>query len=95
MTSFSDTELEAMAIDVIFNYFNEKYTKTYIKENFTTAVNLLKIEANNLYNNNRKGVTSISEGNQSISYSSSINSTLAITSDIKQFLPKKANIYAW
>ena len=44
MTSFSDTELEAMAVDVIFNYFNEKYTKTYIKENFTTAVNLLKIE---------------------------------------------------
>ena len=54
MTSFSDIELEVMAVDVIFNYFNEKYTKTYIKENFTTAVNLLKIEANNLYKNNRK-----------------------------------------
>ena len=92
---FDDTELEEMAIEVIYNYYNGKYSKDRIKNNFATAIKLLKVKADNLYNLNRVGVTSIKEGNQSITYSSSINASLTITPDIAQFLPKRANIYAW
>lgn len=92
---FDETELEEMAVEVIYNYYNGKYSKEYIKGNFSIAIKLLKAKADNLYNNSRVGVTSISEGNQSITYAESTNTKLTIDSSIAQFLPRKANIYAW
>jgi len=93
--AFTDTELNEMAVLAIFNYYNGEYTKEYIRTNFGIAVNLLSNKMGNMYNNSLAGATSITEGNQSISFEAGYNSSNLITADILALLPKKVCFYVW
>ena len=93
--AFTDTELSQMAVQAIFNYYDGQYTKDYIKTNFEYAVNLLANKMGNMYNNSFAGATSITEGNQSISFESGYNSSNLITADILALLPKKVCFHVW
>lgn len=93
--AFTDTELNQMAVQAIFNYYDGQYTKEYIRENFDMAVKLLANKMGNMYNNSFAGATSISEGNQSISFEAGYNSSNLITADILALLPKKVLFHVW
>ena len=93
--AYSDTDLNKMAVQAIYNYYDGKYTQDYIRENFEVAINLLSNRLGNMYNSSFAGATSIKEGNQSITFESGYNSSNLLTADILAFLPKKVQFHVW
>lgn len=93
--AYSDTDLNKMAVQAIYNYYDGKYTQDYIRENFEVAINLLSNRLGNMYNSSFAGATSIKEGNQSITFESGYNSSNLLTADILAFLPKKVSFHVW
>ncbi len=92
---FTDNELETIAINVIYEYFNHKYTKEYIKENFSLAIKLFIANTKQLLSR-EINVTAETQGARSKTYAD-INNVYSfkLTKDILALLPKKANCYAW
>ena len=92
---FTDNELETIAINVIYEYFNHKYTKEYIKENFSLAIKLFITNTKQLLSR-EINVTAEAQGPRSKTYAD-INNVYSfkLTKDILALLPKKANCYAW
>lgn len=94
---YSENELKEIAIISIQNYLNNsKYTKEYVEKNFTIAI---KIIINNLKANDEvcggiSNVSSISQGNMSISFNTNIKN-IVITEDVKTVLPRPINFMAW
>lgn len=93
--AYSDTDLNKMAVQAIYNYYDGKYTQDYIRENFEVAINLLSNRLGNMYNRSFAGATSITEGNQSITFEAGYNSSNLLTADILAFLPKKVCFHVW
>lgn len=93
---YSDEELQKMACISIKNYLNSsKYTEQYILENFTLAIKVLVNNAKNILSTtNGLNISSVSKGNQSISFNSNIE-IMVISSDVKTLLPKPINFIAW
>lgn len=93
---YSENELKEIAIISIQNYLNNsRYTKEYVENNFTIAI---KIIINNLKANDEvcggiSNVSSISQGNQSISFTNTKNTV--ITEEVKAVLPRPINFMAW
>lgn len=81
-----DEKNEAKAIVVIRNYLNKNLSDQYIKENYTLAIDQLIENANKINSAKLVGVKSMSEGNQSISFDSNIE-TWSITADVEALLP--------
>lgn len=81
-----DEKNEAKAIVVIRNYLNKNLSDQYIKENYVLAIDQLIENANKINSAKLVGVKSMSEGNQSISFDSSIEAW-SITADVKSLLP--------
>lgn len=74
------------AILVIRNYINKDLTDDYILTNYDLAVDQLINNATKLGSVKTPGVKSMSEGNQSITFESGVESW-TITPDIKALLP--------
>lgn len=91
---FTDSELEEMAILAIYNYFNGEYTKEQIKKDFNLAVKVLVNNAKKMLTMKVAGVSSVSQGSQSISFESGIE-TFTLTSDVLALLPKKKTFKVW
>ena len=93
--AYTDAELNEMAVLAIFNYFDEEYSKEYIKDNFKLAIKVLINNSKALFDVNRvAGVNSISQGSQSISFDSSVQA-FSLTDDVLSLLPKKRNYHVW
>lgn len=74
------------AILVIRNYINKDLTDDYILANYDLAVDQLIKNSTKLESVKTSGAKSISEGNQSITFESGVESW-TITPDIKALLP--------
>lgn len=83
--------LQEIAVNIIFNYYEGLYAKDYIIENFNLAVDLMVENASNKIS----GAKSISENGISITYSDSMIDRFALTNDVLALLPKKRNFKAW
>ena len=77
---------EAKAILVIRNYLNRNFNDEYIKRNYGLAIDQLIENANKINSAKLVGVSSMSEGNQSISFNSNVEAW-SITEDVKSLLP--------
>ena len=95
MTSFTDTEMQEIAIESIYNYYNGKYNREYISSNFQLAIKLF-IENSKQLLNREVNVVSETQGSRTKTYAD-INSVYSfkLTPDILALLPRKANLYAW
>lgn len=90
--AFTENELNEMAVQAIFNYFDGEYKKEYIQENFKLAI---KVLINNITSIEKPvGISSISENGTSITYKSDYEK-FSLTSDVLALLPKKKNFRVW
>ncbi|EES50563.1 hypothetical protein NE172_18150 [Clostridium botulinum] len=92
--SYTETELQEMAVLAIFNYFDEKYSKDYIKENFTLA---LKVLIENIRTSVTKpiGIKSVSQNGTSVTYNEGTGFNAYLTTEVLSLLPKKSNFKVW
>lgn len=81
-----DEKNEAKAILVIRNYLNKNLSDSYIKKNYALAIDQLIENSNKINSAKLVGVSSMSEGNQSISFNSNVEAW-SITEDVKSLLP--------
>lgn len=81
-----DEKNESKAILVIRNYLNKNLSDSYIKKNYALAIDQLIENANKINSTKLVGVSSMSEGNQSISFNSNVEAW-SITEDVKALLP--------
>ena len=81
-----DEKNEAKAILVIRNYLNKNLSDSYIKKNYAFAIDQLIENSNKINSAKLVGVSSMSEGNQSISFNSNVEAW-SITEDVKSLLP--------
>lgn len=94
---YDENELKEVAIISIQNYLNNsKYTKEYVENNFTIAIKIItkNLKANNEVCGGISNVSSISQGNQSISFNTNTKNTV-ITEEVKAVLPRPINFMAW
>lgn len=83
--AYTEEELEIIAINSIRNYLNVDLTDKEIKDKYSYAFkplyNVIQQQANK-----PSGVSSVTQGSQSVTYSTNDNGY--ITDDIKAILPK-------
>ena len=91
---FTDEELEEMAVLAIYNYFDGEYTKEQIKKDFNLAVKLLIGNVKKMLTMKVAGVSSVSQGSQSISCENGVE-VFPLTSDVLALLPKKKTFKVW
>lgn len=78
---------EARAIIAIRNYLNRNFSDEYIKQNFALAIDQIIENANKINSAKLVGVSSMREGNQSITFSSNVEAW-SVTDDIRSLLPR-------
>ena len=84
--TYTDSEYELMAILAIRKYLNKDFTDDEIKLNFSLALKRLINNAKDIEVYKKAGITSYSEGNQSMSFKADVEA-FSITDDIKSLLP--------
>lgn len=77
---------EARAIIAIKNYLNRDFSDDYIKKNFTLAIDQIIENANKINSAKLVGVSSMREGNQSITFSNNVEAW-SVTDDVRSLLP--------
>lgn len=95
MATYTDEELQEMAVLAIFNYYDGKYSKEYIKENFSLA---LKVLTENIRTSVTKpqGIKSVSQNGISVTYNEGGTGFNAyLTVEVLALLPKKTNFKVW
>lgn len=89
----TEAEYMEMATMAIKRYLNSSADSTTIEGLYGLAIKRLASKAKALDGVKTTGVTSYSEGNQSMSFNDL--EAFAITSDIAILLPNKKSFYAW
>lgn len=94
MATYTDEELQEMAVLAIFNYYDGKYSKEYIQENFTLA---LKVLIENIRASVTKpiGIKSVSQNGTSVTYNEGAGFNAYLTTEVLALLPKKSNFKVW
>ncbi len=92
--AFTESELNEMAVLAIFNYFDEKYSKEYISENFTLALKVL-IENIRVSVTKPIGIKSVSQNGTSVTYNEGAGFNAYLTTEVLALLPKKTNFRVW
>ena len=94
MATYTDQELNEMAVLAIFNYYNEYYSKEYIQENFKLA---LKVLTENIRTSVTKpqGIKSVSQNGISVTYNEGAGFNAYLTEEVLSLLPNKSGFYAW
>lgn len=77
---------EARAIIAIRHYLNRNFSDEYIRTNFALAIDQIIENANKINSAKLVGVSSMREGNQSITFNSNVEA-FSITDDIRSLLP--------
>lgn len=84
---YTPIEKEQMAIISIRRYLNKDFTDIEIKEKFALAIKVIVNNADTLLNTKAPGVTSMSQGSQSMTFKDGIEAYV-ITDDVKALLPR-------
>lgn len=92
--AFTESELNEMAVLAIFNYFDEKYSKEYISENFTLALKVL-IENVRASVSKPIGIKSVSQNGTSVTYNEGAGFNAYLTEEVLSLLPKRSNFKVW
>ena len=91
---FTDIEIEEMAVLAIYNYYEGEYTEEQIKNDFKLAIKLLVNNVKKLLTMKVTGVSSVSQGSQSVSFESGVE-IFTLTPDVLALLPKKKTFKVW
>ena len=95
MATYTDDELKEMAVLAIFNYYDGKYSKEYIKDNFGLALKVL-IENIRTSVTKPQGIKSVSQNGISVTYNEGGTGFNAyLTVEVLALLPKKTNFKVW
>lgn len=87
--NYTPSEMEQMAVISIRNYLRKPWlTDAQVKEKYVMAIKVLINNATALLNNKVVGVTSMSQGSQSMTFKDTVEA-FAITEDVKMLLPKQ------
>jgi hypothetical protein len=94
MATYTDDELNEMAVLAIFNYYDGKYSKEYIKDNFGLA---LKVLVENIKASVTKpiGIKSVSQNGISVTYNEGAGFNAYLTTEVLALLPKKTGFRVW
>lgn len=84
--TFSDEELEEMAIQAIRIYINKNFSDEYIRKTFKYALKRMLYKAKNIEESTTAGVKSIKEGDTTINFGDSVN-TFIVDNEIVALLP--------
>lgn len=84
--TFTDEELEGMAIQSIRTYLNKNLSDDYIKTNYKYALKRMLYKANEAEVTSVSGVKSIKEGDTTVNFGDRAN-TFIVDSEITALLP--------
>ena len=92
--AYTDEELKEMAVLAIFNYYDDKYSKEYIQDNFQLALKVL-IENIRTSVTKPQGIKSVSQNGISVTYNEGAGFNAYLTEEVLSLLPNKSGFYAW
>ena len=84
---FSDLDIENICVQAIKEYLNKPLTDEEVKSKYRVALMYMVEEAKEILKNSKTGVSSISQGSQSISYDSTVQA-FKVNESVKALLPK-------
>ena len=84
---FTDLDLENICVQAIKEYLNKPLTDEEVKSEYRVALMYMIEEAKEILKNTKSGISSISQGSQSISYDSTVQA-FKVNESIKLLLPK-------
>ena len=84
---FTDLDLENICVQAIKEYLNKPLTDEEVKSKYRVALMYMVEEAKEILKNSKTGISSISQGSQSISYDSTVQA-FKVNESVKALLPK-------
>ena len=84
---FSDLDIENICVQAIKEYLNKPLTDEEVKSKYRVALMYMVEEAKEILKNSKTGISSISQGSQSISYDSTVQA-FKVSENVKALLPK-------
>ena len=84
---FTDLDLENICVQAIKEYLNKPLTDEEVKSKYRVALMYMVEEAKEILKNSKTGISSISQGSQSISYDSTVQA-FKVSENVKALLPK-------
>ena len=84
---FSDLDIENICVQAIKEYLNKPLTDEEVKSEYRVALMYMIEEAKEILKNTKSGISSISQGSQSISHDSTVQA-FRINESVKALLPK-------
>lgn len=84
---FSDLDIENICVQAIKEYLNKPLTDEEVKSEYRVALMYMIEEAKEILKNTKSGISSISQGSQSISYDSTVQA-FRVNESVKALLPK-------
>ena len=84
---FTDLEIENICVQAIKEHLNKHLTDEDVKSKYRVALMYMVEEAKEILRNTKTGISSISQGSQSISYDSTVQA-FKVNESVKALLPK-------
>ena len=84
---FTDLDIENICVQAIKEYLNKPLTDEDVKSKYKVALVYMVEEAKEILKNTKSGISSISQGSQSISYDSTVQA-FKVNESVKALLPK-------
>ena len=84
---FTDLDIENICVQAIKEYLNKPLTDEEVKSKYRVALMYMVEEAKEILKNSKTGISSISQGSQSISYDSTVQA-FKVNESVKALLPK-------
>lgn len=84
---FTDEDIEVICIGAIKQYLNKPFTNEEIKEKYNAALLVMIEESKDIINKNATGISSMSQGSQSITYNTTVQA-FKVSESVKALLPK-------
>lgn len=84
---FTDLDIENICVQAIKEYLNKPLTDEEVKSEYRVALMYMVEEAKEILKNTKSGISSISQGSQSISYDANVQA-FKVNESVKALLPK-------
>ena len=84
---FTDLEIENSCVQAIKEYLNKPLTDEEVESKYRVALMCMFEETKEILRNTKSGISSISQGSQSISYDSTVQA-FKVNESVKALLPK-------
>ena len=84
---FTDLDIENICVQAIKEYLNKSLTDEEVKSKYRVALMYMVEETKEILRNTKSGISSISQGSQSISYDSTVQA-FKVNESVKALLPK-------